>query len=42
MTTSLGIGYLKDRKADVQPLIDWLSSEKGQMKLQEFDVITPQ
>ena len=39
MTTTLGIGYLKNRKADVQPLADWLLSEEGQMKLQEFDLI---
>jgi phosphate transport system substrate-binding protein len=39
MTSTSGIGYLKDRQADVQPLIDWLLSEKGQKKLQEFDMI---
>ncbi len=36
----LGIGYLRDRKADVQPLIDWLLSEQGQAALREFGVIT--
>jgi phosphate transport system substrate-binding protein len=42
MTTTLGIGYLKDRQAEVQPLIDWLLSEEGQRKLQEFDLIGSQ
>lgn len=35
----IGIGYLPARKADVQPLIDWLLSERGQAALREFDVI---
>jgi phosphate transport system substrate-binding protein len=39
MITTLGISYLKDRQAEVQPLIDWLLSEQGQKKLQEFDLI---
>ncbi len=37
--TPIGIGYLPARKADVQPLIDWLLSEQGQAALGEFDVI---
>jgi phosphate transport system substrate-binding protein len=41
MYSQLGIGYLTSRKSDVQPLIDWLSSEEGQTALQEFDVIIP-
>ncbi len=40
--TPIGIGYLSERKADVQPLIDWLLSEQGQAALGEFDVITLQ
>jgi phosphate transport system substrate-binding protein len=40
--TPIGIGYLTDRKADVQPLVDWLLSERGQAALQEFGVITTQ
>jgi phosphate transport system substrate-binding protein len=39
ITTTMGIGYLEENVADVQPLIDWLSSERGQAVLQEFDVI---
>jgi phosphate transport system substrate-binding protein len=35
----LGIGYLPDRQADVQPLIDWLLSEQGQVALAEAGVI---
>jgi phosphate transport system substrate-binding protein len=38
----MGIGYLSTRKADVQPLIDWLLSEQGQAALGELDVITAQ
>jgi phosphate transport system substrate-binding protein len=40
MVTPLGIGYLTERKADVQPLIDWLQSEQGKAALQKFDMIT--
>jgi phosphate transport system substrate-binding protein len=40
--TTLGIGYLTNRKADVQPLINWLQSEEGQQKLQEYDIVTAQ
>ncbi len=39
MTGPLGIGFLDDRKIDVQPLIDWLDSERGRTALREFDVI---
>jgi phosphate transport system substrate-binding protein len=42
MVSPIGIGYLTDRKADVQPLVDWLLSERGQAALQEFGVITTQ
>jgi len=42
ITKPLGITYLAERQADVQPLIDWLLSERGQAVLQEYDVITPQ
>lgn len=42
MLSTLGIGYLGTRQADVQPLIDWLGSDKGQTALQEFDVIVTQ
>jgi phosphate transport system substrate-binding protein len=41
IVTPVGIGYLANRQAEVQPLIDWLLSEQGQAALQEFDVITP-
>ena len=40
MVSPLGIGYLTERKADVQPLIDWLQSEQGKAALQKFDMIT--
>jgi ABC-type phosphate transport system substrate-binding protein len=40
MVSPLGIGYLTERKADVQPLIDWLLSEQGKAALQKFDMIT--
>jgi phosphate transport system substrate-binding protein len=36
----IGIGYLSERQADVQPLIDWLLSEPGQVALQEYGVIS--
>jgi phosphate transport system substrate-binding protein len=39
MVSPIGIGYLSARKADVQPLIDWLLSAQGQEALGEFDVI---
>ncbi len=39
MVAPLGISYLPERQADVQPLIDWLISEPGQIALQEYDVI---
>lgn len=39
MTSPVGIGYLADRQAGVQPLIDWLLSEEGQAALGEFGVI---
>ncbi len=35
----IGIGYLGNRQADVQPLIDWLLSERGQAALKSFGVI---
>ncbi len=40
LTVPIGIGYLSEYKAKVQPLIDWLLSEQGQTALREFDVIT--
>ena len=42
ITTSLGISYLSDRQADVQPLVDWLLSEGGRAALDKLDVISPQ
>jgi len=35
----VGIAYLSTRKADVQPLIDWLLSGQGKVALGETDVI---
>jgi phosphate transport system substrate-binding protein len=39
LRTPVGIGYLSDRQADVQPLIDWLLSESGQAALRQVDVL---
>ncbi len=41
-TIQLGISYLPERKTDVQPLIDWLLSEQGQVALRKYDVILSQ
>lgn len=38
----IGVGHLADQKADVQPLLDWLLSEQGQLALQGVDVIVSQ
>ena len=38
----LGIGYLPERQAEVQPLVDWLQSERGQAMLAESGVIITQ
>ncbi len=40
MLTTLGIGYLGSRRADVQPLVDWLLSEQGQEALRQFAVVS--
>jgi phosphate transport system substrate-binding protein len=40
MIGPLGIGYLTERHAEVQPLIDWLLSESGRAALHEVAVIT--
>ena len=42
MASPLGLGYLTERKTDVQPLVDWLLSEQGRAALQELDMITGQ
>lgn len=39
MLGSCGIGYLTNRKSDVQPLIDWLSTTKGQAALQQLGFV---
>jgi len=39
VSSPVGIAYLSTRKADVQPLIDWLLSVAGKMALGEFDLI---
>jgi phosphate transport system substrate-binding protein len=39
MLGSSGIGYLTDRKSDIQPLIDWLSSTKGQAELLQLGFV---
>ncbi len=36
----IGIAYLPDREADVQPLLEWLDSEQGQSMLREFGVVS--
>lgn len=40
--TAVGVSYLSTRKADVQPLVDWLLSEKGRAALAKIDVIMTQ
>lgn len=42
MVSPIGLGYLAADEAAVQPLIDWLLSERGQSALHEFGVITTQ
>ena len=42
IVTPYGVGYLPDRQADVQPLIDWLLSERGRAVLSELDVFATQ
>jgi phosphate transport system substrate-binding protein len=37
--SGLGIGYMSNRKADVQPLLDWLTSKPGQAALTKVGVI---
>lgn len=39
MLGSSGIGYLMNRKSDIQPLIDWLSSTRGQSALQQLGFV---
>jgi phosphate transport system substrate-binding protein len=39
MLGSAGIGYLANRKSDVQPLINWLSSTKGQAELLQLGFV---
>lgn len=39
MLSLLGIGYLKERAEDVNPLLDWLSSQNGQAALRRLDII---
>lgn len=39
ITGALGIGYLAERQADMQPLIDWLVSEQGKNALRQLSVI---
>jgi phosphate transport system substrate-binding protein len=38
----MGISYQDKRQADVQPLLDWLQSERGRQELQRFGVILAQ
>lgn len=39
ITGALGIGFLADRQADVQPLVDWLLSDTGKTALRDTGVI---
>jgi phosphate transport system substrate-binding protein len=39
---SAGIGYMADREGDIQPLINWLSSENGKSVLKAFGFVSPQ
>lgn len=38
MFSPLGIGYLAERQADLQPLIDWLMSARGRTALMALDL----
>lgn len=42
ITQPLGFGYLQVTQADVQPLLDWFTSEQGQARLIELGVAVPQ
>lgn len=42
IASPVGIGYLAERKAEMQPLIDWLLSDKGQEALRGVELITTQ
>ena len=39
MASTLGVGYLTERQAEVQPLLDWLASENGQTALRRYGMI---
>ncbi|GAC1541075.1 MAG: PstS family phosphate ABC transporter substrate-binding protein [Herpetosiphon sp.] len=39
--TALGIGFLRYRQGDVQPLVDWLHSREAKVALQRLAVIGP-
>ncbi len=39
IATPLGIGYVEDRQEAVQPLLDWVASERGQAALRDLGVI---
>ncbi|MBZ0307953.1 MAG: substrate-binding domain-containing protein, partial [Anaerolineae bacterium] len=39
LLTIVGLGYDKDKQAEVQPLLDWLHSEEGQARLQTLGMI---
>ncbi len=41
VATALGLGFVEDRREAVQPLLDWLVSEKGQAALRKLGVIIP-
>lgn len=42
VVSPVGVSYLSTRKAEMQPLIDWLLSEKGRAALARIDmIITP-
>ncbi|MBE2222239.1 MAG: substrate-binding domain-containing protein [Anaerolineae bacterium] len=39
ITNEMGLAFFPDRKTDVQPFIDWLLAEEGQVVLTSFDMI---
>jgi hypothetical protein len=40
IVSSIGVGYMADRKSEFKPLTDWLLSEQGQSALRDVGLIT--
>lgn len=39
MQVTLGIGFLADRREDMQPLVDWLQSDAGRTQLESLAIV---